>query len=41
MAELGSFVGEPFMTRPSGYSLPAYPSFVLIALANIDEAVQR
>jgi hypothetical protein len=40
-AELGSFVGKPFMTRPSGYSLPSYPSFVLIALANKDEAVQK
>jgi hypothetical protein len=39
MAELGSCVGEPLMTRPSGYSLPPLPS-IQASLVNIDRSVQ-
>jgi len=40
-AGLGCCMGEPLMTRPPGYSLPSFPSFILIPLANIDGAVRR
>jgi len=38
MAGLGSFVGELLMTRPSGFSLPPLPSFLLILLPTMHGA---
>jgi len=38
MAGLGYFVGEPFITRCTGFSLPPLPLFLLVLFANTDRA---